>query len=199
MFITFEGPEGAGKTTVIALVAEALRAHEKQILVTREPGEGPLGAQIRQLLLHGGDMSPTTELFLFLADRANHVEQVIRPALKQGHIVLCDRYTDSTYVYQALVRGLDRSFVETANTFATGCLQPDATFLLDLPVEVGLGRIESKDRLDREPIEFHRSVRNGFLHVADSDPERYHVLDATRPPEDSVLAILTWIRQRLTR
>jgi len=199
VFITFEGPEGAGKTTVIALVAEALRSQQKQILVTREPGEGPLGAQIRQLLLHGGDMSSKSELFLFLADRANHVEQVIRPALQEGHIVLCDRYADSTYVYQALVRGLDRSFVESANSFATGGLKPDATFLLDLPVEVGLSRIESKDRLDREPIEFHQSVREGFLHLADSCPTRFQVLDATRPPGDSARSILTWVHQRLAR
>src|SRR5688572_6054719 len=141
MFITFEGPEGAGKTTAIAKIAERLRERGEPVLITREPGSGELGARIRELLLHGGAMPPETELFLFLADRANHVSTVILPALDSGKVVLCDRYADSTYVYQALVRGLDKDFVKSANAFATGNLLPEQTFLLDVSPEVGLARL----------------------------------------------------------
>jgi dTMP kinase len=192
MFITFEGPEGAGKTTAIAKIAERLRDRGEQVLVTREPGSGELGSRIRELLLHGGAMPPETELFLFLADRANHVATVILPALDREEMVLCDRYADSTYVYQALVRGLDRDFVKAANNFATGSLLPEQTFLLDLAPEVGLARIQTKDRMDKEPLEFHHRVREGFLSLARAEPDRWQVVDASMPPDWIVTAFFEW-------
>lgn len=190
MFITFEGPEGAGKSTAIRAVAEALREKGLDILLTREPGAGNFGQQVREILLHGEDMPAESELFLFLADRSNHVRNIIQPALSQGKWVLCDRYADSTFVYQAYVRGLDPDFVRQANHFATGGLVPAHTFLLDLDPEIGLARLQSRDRLDAQPIEFHRKVREGFLDLAENEKGRWHVIDATQTPETIVADIL---------
>lgn len=187
MFVTLEGPEGAGKTTLLAGLAGRFEAAGRSVLTTREPGAGELGRGIRDLLLHGGDMPPESELFLFLADRTHHVQRIIRPALDAGQVVLCDRHADSTLVYQALARGLDEAFVRAANRFATGGLVPDRTLLLDLDPEVGLARIQNKDRMDREPLEFHRRVRAGFLAEAAREPGRWLVLDAEQTPE-AVLA-----------
>jgi len=192
VFVTFEGPEGAGKTTAIGFIADRLRQQGQEVLVTREPGSGDFGARVREILLHGEGMPAASELFLFLADRANHVEKIIRPALAEGKLVLCDRYADSTYVYQALVRGLDPTFVKRANEIATGGLQPDATFLLDLLPEIGLARLKNKDRIDLEPLEFHEKVRNGFRQLASEDPARWHIVDATQPPEAIVEAFFAW-------
>jgi dTMP kinase len=195
VFITFEGSEGAGKTTAIAIVAAHLRELGRSVLVTREPGSGSIGAQVREILLHGDAMPAESELFLFLADRANHVRSVILPALDRGELVLCDRYADSTYVYQAVVRGLDRDFVARANEFATGGLSPNVTFLFDLPPEIGLARLASRDRLDREPIEFHQCVRQGFLALAAASPGTWRVLDATASPESLSGAVLEWLAE----
>ena len=178
--MTFEGPEGAGKSTAIAFVAEKLREEGLDVVTTREPGAGPLGAKIRELLLHGLEITPKTELLLFLADRSNHVATVIRPALAANQTVICDRYIDSTLVYQGMARGLDKEFVEAANRFATSDLIPDLTLLLDVPAEIGLGRVRNPDRLDKQPLEFHHAVRSGFLQLAGQDPARWIVLDATR-------------------
>jgi dTMP kinase len=186
VFISFEGPEGAGKSTVVAAVAEALRSEGKAVLVTREPGDGTVGADIRQILLHGHTLDAKAELFLFLADRAQHVADVIRPALARGEIVLCDRYADSTVVYQGCARGLDRAVLRELNDQATGGLTSDLTLLLDLPAEVGLARVTSKDRLDSEPLEFHRKVRQGFLDEAAREPGRWRVIDASRPVSEVV-------------
>jgi len=179
MFVTFEGPEGAGKSTALRAVAARLREAGHDVLETREPGAGDFGRRIREILLHGEEMPPASELFLFLADRANHVETIIRPALAAGRWVLCDRHADSTYVYQAIVRGLDRDFVRRANAFATGGLVPCRTVLFDLDPEIGLGRLTSRDRLDAQPLEFHRAVRNGFLELASEQSERIRVIDAS--------------------
>lgn len=197
MFITFEGPEGAGKSTAIAAIAERLRSRGENVCVTREPGSGDVGRQIREILLNGAQIPPETELFLFLADRANHVATVIRPALERKEIVLCDRYADSTFVYQALVRGIDPEFVATANRIATRGLEPTATFLLDLPAEVGLARLVDKDRMDQEPVEFHRRVRDGFLRLASENPARWHVVDANQSPGHIVGNILAWFEAKL--
>lgn len=191
MFITFEGPEGAGKTTAIRAVAESLRQKGHTVTVTREPGAGVFGSQVREILLHGEEMPAESELFLFLADRANHVRTLIRPALERGEWVICDRYADSTFVYQAFVRGLDPDFVHRANAFATGDLLPQRTFLLDLEPEIGLARLQSRDRLDAQPIEFHRKVRQGFRELAEAAPERWHVIDAAAPPDAVVGQILS--------
>jgi dTMP kinase len=194
VFVSFEGPEGAGKSTVIATVAQALTADGWDVLVTREPGDGPVGAEIRKVLLHGETLDSKAELLLFLADRAQHVADIVRPALEGGRTVLCDRYADSTVVYQGCARGLDRQTLRNWNAFATGGLMPDLTLLLDLPAEVGLSRVQNKDRLDSEPLDFHRKVRQGFLDEAAADPGRWRVLDATQPVDDVVKQALAAIR-----
>lgn len=129
-------------------------------------------------------MPPESELFLFLADRSNHVRTIIQPALAAGHLVLCDRYADSTLVYQAVARGLDEEFIRKANAFATGGLVPEITFLFDLDPAVGLSRLLNPDRLDKEPLEFHQRVRDGFLAEARRDPGRWIVVDATKPASE---------------
>jgi len=183
MFVTFEGPEGAGKTTLITALATRLRAEGHTVLVTREPGAGEFGTQVRRILLESGDVHPRAELFLFLADRSNHVETIVKPALARGEIVLCDRYADSTVVYQGHARGLDIDLLRDLNRVATGGLQPRFTFLLDLPPSVGLSRGTKGDRMDREPIEFHEKVRAGFLSEAQRDPARWVVVDAEQSPQ----------------
>ncbi|MGI8924607.1 MAG: dTMP kinase [Fimbriimonadales bacterium] len=179
-FITLEGPEGAGKSTLAAALAEKV----PNVLLTREPGEGPVGPKIREALLHGGELDAWTEVFLFLADRRQHVETVIRPALDRGKTVICDRYADSTVVYQGYGRDLPVDLLRKLNRIATSGLAPDLTFLLDLPVDVGLARITDRDRLDREPLEFHERIREGFLMEAKRNPERWRVLDASLPADD---------------
>jgi dTMP kinase len=184
LFITFEGPEGAGKSTQIRLLAEWLRAQGKAVLTTREPGNGgQIGREIRQLLLHHHDMTPEAEYLLLSADRAEHVRTVLRPALESGQIVLCDRYLDSSLAYQGYGRGLPLEWLRAVASRATGGLKPHRTFLLDLPPEVGLRRFESRDRLEREPLEFHRRLREGYLELALAEPERFVVLDATQSIE----------------
>lgn len=179
MFITFEGGDGAGKSTAVQSVASALASRGTRAIVTRQPGDGPLGPSIRQLLLQR-EMPAVCELFLFLADRNQHVERVVRPALERGDVVLCDRYGDSTVAYQGYARGLDVDLLKELNRVATGDLRPDLTLLLDLPPEVGLGRIKSKDRLDQEALDFHLRIRDGFLALALEEPERWRVIDADR-------------------
>lgn len=181
MFITFEGPEGSGKSTCLQAIAGRLIEAGFSMVLTREPGAGVFGGKIRELLLGGTEMPPESELFLFLADRSAHVRETLKPALAEGRVVLCDRYADSTVVYQCHARGLDEAFVREANRFATDGLTPDLTLLLDLPPEVGLARLSSPDRLDREPLEFHQRVRVGFLSEAAREPGRWRVLDATQP------------------
>lgn len=184
MFVTFEGPEGGGKSTMVQRVAAAMLADGHEVVTTREPGAGETGQRIRELLLHGPDMPPETELLLFLADRANHVRTVIRPALEAGKIVLCDRFADSTWVYQAYVRELDRAFVEAGNRFATGGLEPDLTILLDVEPEIGMARFTSRDRIEAQPIEFHKRIREGFI-LRTADSSRWVIIDASQP-EDAV-------------
>ena len=198
MFVTFEGPEGAGKSTALNTVASKLNEQGITTISTREPGGGPLGHRIRQMLLEEEAVSAETELLLFLADRANHVETIIRPALAAGHIVLCDRHADSTLVYQGYGRGLDLDFLRAGNRFATTGLVPDLTLLFDLDPRIGLERlnmfeknlfethVKRRDinRLDREPLEFHIKVRNGFLALAQQEPDRFVILDAEKSPEE---------------
>jgi dTMP kinase len=191
MFVTFEGPEGSGKTTQIRLLHDALSARGVAMAVTREPGGTPIGDKIRKILLDGGnrDMVPMCELLLYWAARAQHVEEIIRPALKSGKLVLCDRYTDSTMAYQGFARGIDFKLLADLDRIATQNLKPDLTLLFDLPVEIGLtrahGRMQGQtgaareDRFENEELEFHRQVRNGFLELAKKEPERFVVLDAT--------------------
>ncbi|MBL8048673.1 MAG: dTMP kinase [Chthonomonas sp.] len=190
MFITFEGPEGGGKSTQIQRLASELRARGREVLVTREPGGSAIGPTVRQLLLDSESVNPLTELFLFLADRAAHVSDVIRPALQSGMVVLCDRYADSTVVYQGYARGGDVEWLRELNARATKGLQPHLTLLLDLDPVVGSARQQSQDRLDREPLEFHQRVRAGFLAEAARAPERYRVIDAAQHIDEVARLIL---------
>ena len=186
MFVTLEGPEGSGKSTVVQMLAERLRGSGLDVLTTREPGAGEVGQAVRQILLHGESIEPLTELFLFLADRSEHVAKTVRPALARGQVVLCDRHADSTVVYQGYARGLDLARLRSLNELATGGLKPDLTLLLDLDVKTGIARTQDKDRLDNEPIEFHERVRAGFLAEADLEPGRWKVVDASRPLDEVV-------------
>jgi dTMP kinase len=184
MFVTLEGPEGGGKSTIMRLMGAGLQ--DVRMVRTREPGDGPLGMQIRHMLLHGENINPATELFLFLADRAQHVSELIRPALEDGAVVVCDRFTDSTLAYQGYGRGVDIELLRRLNDLATDGLKPDLTLLLDIPPEQGLARQTNKDRLDREPLEFHKKIRNGFLTEAAKEPARWELIDASKDIEQVV-------------
>jgi dTMP kinase len=181
LFVAFEGGEGVGKSTQIARLAASLRACGRNVLTTFEPGDTPLGAQLRQLLLDPSapDVSPRAEALLYAADRAHHVDTVIRPALAAGGVVLTDRYVDSTLAYQGAGRAL--SGAREVTEWAAGGLVPDLTVVLDIDPRVGLARARSRstpDRLEAASLDFHRAVRQAFLDLAAADPPRYLVLDA---------------------
>ena len=187
MFISFEGVEGAGKTTQIARLAARLRAEGRQdVLITREPGDGPLGSELRRLALHppmGMTVEPRAELLIMMADRAQHAGQVIGPHLASGGIVLCDRYADSSLAYQGYGRGLDLTEIARLNDYATHGLLPDLTILLDLDPAVGLARQSERSVMEEEALPFHQRIRTGFLALAASEPQRWRVLNSSRPPE----------------
>src|SRR5687767_8061403 len=186
MFITFEGPEGSGKTTQLQRVAEALRGTGVDCIVTKEPGGTPLADQIRAILLHTeSSMDRLTELLLYAASRRQHVVEVIRPALDRGAIVLCDRFTDATLAYQGFGRLLELDRLRTLNDWATGGLHPDLTVLFDIEEEVGLRRAHSRNeatannegRFEAEDLRFHRRVREVYLSLAKSEPQRFVLVD----------------------
>ncbi len=178
-FLTFEGVEGAGKTTQAAMLAEYLRRRGIPVMVVREPGGTEGGEAVRAILLQERlQWTATAELLLFLAARAQLTETVVRPALEVGTWVICDRYADSSVAYQGYGRGLGPEAVRNANRLATGGLKPDATVLLDLPVRVGLERQYSRNRMEGEPVAFHERVREGYLQEAALEPDRCVVIDA---------------------
>lgn len=181
LFITFEGADGCGKTTQLTLLDEYFNKAGRKTLLTREPGAGILGAKIREILLnYDGEVSPNCEFFLFLADRAQHVEGMIKPALEEGTIVLCDRYTDSTLAYQGYGRELDMERIKYLNNLATSGLKPDLTIVFDVDVETSLSRVGgSKDRMESAGVEFFNRVRNGYLEIAKQEPERVKVIDSS--------------------
>lgn len=194
MFVTLEGIEGSGKSTLVKLLREKLDSYGIPSLCTREPGGCPLGQQIRPLLLNVTQcLEPRAELFLFLADRAQHVRELIRPALAEGKLVLCDRYADSTIAYQGSGRGMDVDILQQLNNFATDGLWPDLTFILDIAPEKGLARARGRNtaagvdveegRFEAETLEFHSKIRQGFLARAKEYPERFRILNAVLPPE----------------
>ena len=181
MFITFEGADGCGKTTQIKLIDEYLRSKGYKTLLTREPGSKGLGEKIREILLnYNGEVSSRCESFLFLADRAQHVDCIIKPALQEGTIVLCDRHTDSTVAYQGYGRGLDIEEIKKLNALATGGLKPDLTIVFDVDIETSQARVgKNKDRMESAGVEFFKKVREGFLEIAKKEPGRVKVINSS--------------------
>jgi dTMP kinase len=185
IFITFEGGEGTGKTTQIANLAKAFERSGRRVVVTREPGGSHIANRIRSLLLDPKmeGLVPLAELFLYEASRAQHVRDVIRPALAVGQVVICDRFADSSIVYQGAARGLEARAVKRLNEMATGGLKPHLTFLLDLDPRIGLARVGARgilDRMEKEKLAFHRAVRAGYLALAKRERKRIRVIDASR-------------------
>ncbi|WP_189067977.1 dTMP kinase [Deinococcus radiotolerans] len=184
LFISFEGPEGAGKSTQLTRLAARLQEHGTPHQLTREPGGTPLGSRVRDVLLDPDlSIDPLPEFLLYSASRAQLVSNVIRPALARGEVVVCDRYADSSLAYQGAGRGLPVNLLREITLAATDGLTPDLTVLLDLDPAVGLDRAARRgqpDRLERADLDFHRRVRAGFLHLAEQTPARFLVLDATR-------------------
>ena len=192
LFITFEGVEGSGKTTQIDRIGRWLQEVKVPCLITYEPGGSLLGKELRSLLLERISLkiSRRAELLLFAADRAQHVEEVIIPALGEGKMVLCDRFSDATIAYQGSGRGLDLAIIEAINDFAAHSMKPDLTFLFDLPAESGLERVEvrtfnaggidGEDRFEREHLDFHKEVRKAYLRIAAAEPDRFRIIDASK-------------------
>jgi len=206
VFITFEGPDGSGKSTQMRLLARKLAAQGVKNLTTREPGGGrknSLPEKIRELLLRPGQTRVTagTELFLFLAARAQHVHDLILPQLRAGRVVLCERFSDATFAYQVGGRRLPARFVAEANRLATGGLKPNLTLLLDLPAEAGLKRAARTrpglDRIESESLAFHRGVRRAYLRLARSEPRRFRVVAAGAPPEKVAASIWRAVAPRV--
>ena len=182
LFISFEGGDGAGKSTQLAHLASWFRAQGREVVRTREPGGTPMGRQLRDLVLHGEDLDERTEALLYATDRAHHVSTVIRPALARGAVVLTDRYLDSSVAYQGGGRGLTAERVEELNLWAVDGLLPDLTVLLDLdPAHLAARLTGAPDRLERAGAEFHARTRQAFLDRAAAHPDRFIVLDAARP------------------
>lgn len=204
-FLTLEGTEGSGKSTQAARLAQALRAEGHAVLLTREPGGTPAAEQLRAVLLQtdSESLAAETEAFVILAARRQHVDHVIAPALRQGAIVICDRFVDSTLAYQGYARGLNLKTLRTMNAWATGGLTPDLTLLFDLPVATGLRRRQrdaaGQNRLDRETTRFHQRVRSGFLELARKEPRRIKPVNAARTPDriadDVRTLVLDWLEQ----
>jgi dTMP kinase len=195
LFITFEGIEGCGKTTQVKRFAKNLKGLGISLITTFEPGGTRIGKDIRRLLLdsRNKNLSPLTELILYAADRAQHVEELIKPALDEGKWVICDRFFDATVVYQGIARGQDMELIRALNKQATQGIQPAITFLLDCPVDMGLQRAlerneaqsqKGQDRFEREAIEFHRAVREGYLELARKNQNRFVIVDATLPKDE---------------
>jgi dTMP kinase len=207
-FITFEGIEGCGKSTQLQLLAELLKAQGQGVTTTREPGGCPIADQVRAILLDAAHQAlvPTAELLLYAAARAQHVAEVIRPALREGRIVLCDRFTDATIAYQGCGRGLSQSLITELNRLATGGLRPDLTVLLDCPVEVGLSRALARinaaegareERFEQESGLFHQRVREAYLVLAAQEADRFVIVDGSGSVEATAAAVATLVLPRL--
>jgi dTMP kinase len=188
LFITLEGGEGSGKSSQAQALRALVEGAGHSVTVTREPAGCPLGRRVRELLSDASlELDARSELFLFVAQRAQHAAEVIRPALERGEVVICDRFGDSSVAYQGYGRGLDPDDVRLANRIATQGLVPDLTVLLDVPVDMGLGRKAGEsapDRIGQEGAEFHERVRQGYLAMAAEEPERFLIVDGTLPPDE---------------
>jgi dTMP kinase len=191
VFVCFEGGEGAGKSTQAKLLAEWLEGQGYDVLLTFEPGDTEVGKQVRQIVLspETGDLSHRTEALLFAADKAEHVDTVVLPALERGAVVITDRYVDTSLAYQGTARDLVFAEVEDVNRWATGDLRPHLTVVLDVDPELGLGRFADRDRLEGESASFHQRARQAFLDIAAADPDHYVVLDA-RADVDAIAAAI---------
>lgn len=199
LFITFEGADGCGKTTQLNLLKEYLERKGYDVILTREPGAKGLGIKIREILLnYDGEVSNRCESFLFLADRAQNIDIIVNPAIKEGKIVLCDRHTDSSVAYQGYGRGLDIEQIKTLNNLATGGKTPDLTLVFDVDIETSMKRVgNKKDRMESAGVEFFNRVRNGYLEIAKQEPERIKVIDSTKSIEDVHNQVLQVIEQIL--
>ena len=207
IFITFEGPEGSGKSTQLRLLGKKLRGQNRPVLETAEPGGTPIGLQIRRVLLDSKnqDLCPTAELLLMFAARAQNVDQAILPALANGQVVLCDRFTDSTLVYQGAARGLGAEVVYDVDRIACRGLVPDFTLVIDIDVETGLARAHRRNqrtqdvetRLDEQSLEFHRKVRAAYHHLAEDEPKRVKLIDGSRDEEQVAQAVLSAVQPLL--
>ena len=197
MFITFEGTEGCGKSTLIRNLSTRLQTLGVPHIVTREPGGSRTAEEIRKVILNE-EMDPLTELFLYEAARAEHFRNTIAPALKQGKWVLCDRFTDSTLAYQGYARGIALPMIRTLNRIASHRKSPDLTFFLDLPVEIGLARASDPNRFEREGVEFQKKVRKGFLEIAKKEKKRFRVIRvAELGPEQVCEKVVRTLRKYL--
>lgn len=199
LFITFEGTDGCGKTTQIELLKRYLEEKGYKVVLTREPGAKGLGEKLREILLnYDGDVSSNCESFLFLADRAQHIDMLIKPSIERGEVVLCDRHTDSTVAYQGYGRGLDLNQIKMLNDIATNGVKPDMTFVFDIDIETAQKRVgKTKDRMESAGIEFFKRVRQGYLEIAKSEPERVKVLDATQTIDDISSQVKEYIDTKL--
>lgn len=200
-FITFEGIEGCGKTTQAELLYQWLLDSGREVVLTREPGGTPIAEEVRRLILKSGGeyFPPFSELCLYLAARGFHVENLIKPSLDKGMWVICDRFVDSTVAYQGYGRGIDVHLIEKLNEEVTGGVKPELTFLIDVPVEVGLSRIRNRtqDRLESERINFHERVRNGFLEIARANPQRVVVVNGTGSAKEVFKTVLKTLLEKL--
>jgi len=209
MFISICGVEGAGKTTQIRRIADFLKSTGLKFVMTREPGGTEIGMKIRRILLDPKNLNltPKAELFLYAADRTQHIEQLILPALNEGKIVVTDRFVDSTTVYQGYARGIDLELVEKINELVLNGLKPDFTILLDISPAVGLARVkdqlqfgervESESRFEQEELFFHEKIRQGFLALAQKETNRFHVIDADRDPDEVTKDVIRILKTAL--
>ncbi len=205
LFLTVEGGDGCGKTTVAQKIVSYLQGAGYQVVATREPGGSALSEHIREMILQPSSkmkIGPRAELLLFLAARSQHVEEMILPALREGKIVVCERFHDSTIAYQGMARHLGMAFVEELARASCDCIDPDCTFFLDIDPVEGLKRVKEgrgeKDRLEQEKLQFHREVRQGFLHLADKYRDRIAIIDASLPIDEVAAVVLKALEPHLT-
>src|SRR6478735_11109770 len=200
LFVCFEGGEGAGKSTQARRLGDRLREDGHVVVLTREPGDTPVGAEMRRIVLDPatGELADRTEALLYAADKAEHIHAVVGPALARGEVVITDRYVDSTLAYQGAGRSLDVDELEWVARWATEDLRPHLTVLLDLEPSTGLTRFEDRDRIEGESLDFHQRVREAFLALAAADPEHYQVLDARDDVEKIAIAVHDRVRGLLT-
>ena len=195
LFITFEGIDGCGKSTQLNLLCEYLKTKDLEVVITREPGAKGLGEKLREILLnYEGEVSSNCEAFLFLADRAQHIDTLVKPAIEAGKIVLCDRHTDSTVAYQGYGRGVNLEQIKMLNEIATSGLVPDLTFVFDIDVETSQKRVgKTKDRMESAGDDFHNRVRKGYLEISKQEPERVKVINS----DDSIENIFEKVKQKI--